>query len=360
VTSGNDLGGGRAARSPLDTLATAEPSSSFAPNGGPPDAEVAPVGRRPAARDTRVARDDEGRFPEAVEAEQLVDQARAATEVLEQELTSGSTEGLGWAGLLARVRAAAMTQKAIAESEGTLLELRERAAVEVGAVYDEAAARAEELLLQARSVAAKLVDDARTETAQIRRDAEAGADVVRREAESAATSILGDAERDAAGKRAGADLTLREQIAQAEREASLILEKSHEQASAWLAEAKQACVEMLGRAREEADRMLEAARDETADVLPSVRPGSEDMEWQPVGHRPPTGDVSGRTEAPISRPHRRAIAPGEPVIGSRGSTTAFSGGGEPSDGRDDTAARHTADRRDGRSRSDGRRRRFRS
>ncbi|HEX2042544.1 MAG TPA: hypothetical protein VHF24_07895 [Acidimicrobiales bacterium] len=359
MTSGNDLRDERGARGPLGTLPGVDPAPTFA-NGSGPDAEDAP-GDSPHASDTApLALDDRGLLPEATGAEQLVDEVRTAVEGLQQGLAPGSTDAVGWTGLLARVRAAARTQRSIAESERKVLELRERAAAEVDAVYEAAAGRTEELLAGARSLAAKLIEDARTETARVRREAEVGADLVRREAESTAVAIIGEAEREAASKLAGADHTLREQIAQAEREAALVLERSHEQATTWLAEAKQACVEMLGRAREEADRMLDAAREERTDVPAKVRRETEDTEWRAAGQPPLAGDLTGRTEAATSRQHRRGITPGEPVIGSRGSTTAFSGGGDPQDRGDDTADRHRGDRRDMYSRPDGRRRRFRS
>lgn len=348
MTVGNEVGTERATPGPLGTLA----------NG--PEANGTGRGPRPGVEAPAASWEDQQPLPEAAGAAQLVEQARSATEVLEQDLAAGLTESAGWGDLLARVRAAAAAQRAIAESEKKLLELRERATAEVESVYQAAADRAEELVFEARSVAAELVQDARAETARVRREAESGAELVRREAETAATTLVGEADREAASKLAGADLTLREQIAGAEREAALILEKSHEQATAWLAEAKQACVEMMGRAREEADRMLEAARDETADASPDARPEIDEIVWPPRGHRPSTEGLTGQTEAPTGPHHRLGITPGEPVIGSRGSTTAFSDGGSPAGQTDQRADRLRPDRGDKPARGVGRRRRFRS
>ncbi len=141
MTSGNDLRDERGAGGHLDTLPGADPASTLAANGGGPAAEGAPLrSPRPADAPTP-ALDDRGLSPEAAEADQLVDRLRTAAEALRQELAPGSTDGVGWDGLLGWVRAAARTQRAIAESERKVLELRERAAAEVDAVYEAAAGR---------------------------------------------------------------------------------------------------------------------------------------------------------------------------------------------------------------------------
>lgn len=311
-----------------------------------------------AADPARVSVDDHGTRLEAAEAEQLVEQIRSGTEGPGEELVPGSKDDLGWAGLLAELRAAATTQRAIVEAEERLLALRERAAAEVDAVYEAAAGRAEELVSEARSMAATLVRDARAESERIRRDAEASAQLVRSDADRAAATILGEADREAGTKLAAVEITLRDKIAQAEREAALILEKSREQATAWMAESKQACAEMVRRAGEEADRMLEATRAEPADVLSKL--GRSKAEPEPGGsdHGLPPTDLTSQAEPVATRQRQSGIA-GEPVIGSRGATTAFTTRAETANRSDETGHQDGTARGDGRAREGGRRRRLR-
>ncbi len=303
--------------------------------------------------------DDRGPFPEAAQAQQLVESVRSATDLLEHELAQGLTDEAGWAGALVRIRAAAATQRAIAEAESQLVALRQRAAAQLDAAYEPAARRAEELLLAARSTAATLVQEARAGTARLRKDAEAGAQLVRSEAEGAAATILGEADREAGSRLAAAELTLREQIAAAEKEAALILQKSQEQAAAWMAETKQACVEMVSRARQEADRTLQAARQETAGVWSDVRREPEDVAWRPVGPEEAEAANTALPNDPLSRRPGAGMASSEPLIGSRGATTAFGDDG-PVDGPGDTAHQDRTDRDAKHTRPGGRRRRFRS
>ena len=364
MTSSNDPRRERDLRGSPTALGDADHHlSTVAANGGGPDANGTAPGEGGAGVERAAVSAGSGggrnALSEPAEAEQLVEQLRSATALLEQELAHGRTDDDGWAELLVRIRAAARTEQAIAQAESQLLELRRRAAAEVDAVYEAAARRAEELVFEARSAAANFVQQARAEAAQMRNEAEAGAQRVGREAEGAAATILGEADREAGSKLAAAEVTLRNQLAEAEREAALVLERSEEQATTWMAETKQACVEMVNRAREEADRMLAAARGGTAEVSSRARRDTADAEWHASGHRAPhAAGLAGQPQPLTTRQHRAGIAPGEPVIGSRGSTTAFSTSPEPDDRVDDPAHRKRRDRDDRRSGEPGRRRRF--